>query len=303
MYTLHVDSGREMRGGQWQVLYLLEGLREADHEICLLARRGTPLYEKASALRIDTRPLTLAGLSRMSGRADLVHVHDARSHSLAALAARAPVVVSRRVAFPVATGILSRWKYGHAAQYVAISNHVAGMLRAAGVPAERISVIHDGIPLPPEPVPLDSRKDGFIVAPATADPAKGSDLLEKAAAVAGIHVHFSGNLWDDLRSARLFAYITRQEGLGSAVLIAMASGVPVVASRVGGLPELIEHEVTGLLTDNQPEAIAAALGRLLDDLPFARILAGHARARVEQRFSAARMVSATVRVYERVLGC
>ncbi len=292
-----------MRGGQWQALYLMEGLREAGHAVSLLAPRGAPLYEKALALRIDTQPLGLRNLSRISRQSDLVHVHDARSHTLAALAARAPLIVSRRVGFPLSNGPLSRWKYRRAAHYIAISNYVAGMLRAADVQANRITVVHDGVPLPPEPAPVEARQDGPVVAPATQDPAKGSDLVEKAAALAGIRVHFSAALWDDLRSARLFVYLTRQEGLGSAVLAAMASGVPVVASRVGGLPEIIEHEVTGLLTDNHVEAIAAALGRLLNDVPLARALAVNARACVQQHFSVACMVSATMRVYEGVLGC
>ena len=46
----------------------------------------------------------------------------------------------------------------------------------------------------------------------------------------------------------MFVYITESEGLGSAVLLAMAAGTPVIASRVGGLPEAIEDGVNGLLT-------------------------------------------------------
>ena len=60
----------------------------------------------------------------------------------------------------------------------------------------------------------------------------------------------------------LFLYITHSEGLGSAVLLAMAAGVPVIASNVGGLPEIVEHERTGLLTENTAQAIANAIRRL-----------------------------------------
>ena len=47
MRILHLDSGHEMRGGQWQVLRLIEGLRGAGHESLLLARAGSPLLAQA----------------------------------------------------------------------------------------------------------------------------------------------------------------------------------------------------------------------------------------------------------------
>jgi glycosyltransferase involved in cell wall biosynthesis len=101
-----------------------------------------------------------------------------------------------------------------------------------------------------------------------------------------------------LKHARLFLYITRSEGLGSAVLLAMAAGVPVIASGVGGLPEIVQHERTGLLTENTPQAIAGAVRRLTEDRALARALAAQARAVVEQEFSVDRMVAGTIGVYE-----
>ena len=88
------------------------------------------------------------------------------------------------------------------------------------------------------------------------------------------------------------------EGLGSAVLLAMAAGVPVIASNVGGIPEIVEHERTGLLTENSSDAIAAAIRRLQEDRLLAQSLAAEARRRVEQRFSVDRMVTDTLAVYE-----
>jgi glycosyltransferase involved in cell wall biosynthesis len=128
---------------------------------------------------------------------------------------------------------------------------------------------------------------------------KGSDLVARA----GLEVHRSSDLASDLTDAGVFVYVTRQEGLGSAVLMAMAAGVPVVASRVGGLPEIVEDGVTGLLVDNAPEAIAAAVIRLLEDRALAAGLAEGARRQVEQRFTASAMASNTLAVYERVLSC
>ena len=110
MRTLHVDSGREMRGGQWQALYLIERLTDA----VLLARAGSPLFEEAARRNLDVRALTFRALTAAAKQADLVHAHDARSHTLTAIAGVAPLVVSRRVAFPVKRGFFSLWKYARA---------------------------------------------------------------------------------------------------------------------------------------------------------------------------------------------
>jgi len=96
----------------------------------------------------------------------------------------------------------------------------------------------------------------------------------------------------------MFVYITESEGLGSAILLAMSAGVPVIASNVGGIPEIVEHERTGLLIENSPEAIASAVRRLHGDRALAQSLAAEARRTVEQRFSVDRMVADTLAVYE-----
>src|SRR5215469_14267197 len=106
MRVLHLDAGREMRGGQWQVLRLMEGLAAAGVDSTLLARRGAPLYQTARARGWRVEPWGFTRALRQAGSCDLVHAHDARSHSLA-LFGRAPLVVARRVAFP----LRSRWKY------------------------------------------------------------------------------------------------------------------------------------------------------------------------------------------------
>src|SRR5580693_10075929 len=117
MRILHLDSGREMRGGQWQVLRLMEGLRGEDVDGTLLAPPQSPLSDRARALQLDVRPLGLWALYRLARQVDLVHAHDAHTHTLAAALVRAPLLVSRRVAFP----IRSRWKYRRASRYAAVS--------------------------------------------------------------------------------------------------------------------------------------------------------------------------------------
>jgi spore coat protein SA len=76
--------------------------------------------------------------------------------------------------------------------------------------------------------------------------------------------------------------------------------VPVITSNVGGLREIVVHEHTGLLTENDPDAIAEAVRRLSDDRGFAQALAVRARSTVQQKFSVERMVVETLGVYEAV---
>lgn len=289
MRILHLDSGREMRGGQWQALRLHRGLAEAGHESMLLGREGGPLLEKArgEGLSADVlRPLRLGLLSR---RYDVVHAHDARSHTFAAMFSRAPFVVSRRVAFPVRDSAISRWKYRRPRLFLAVSRHVAMTLRNAGVEEARIEVIYDGVP-----VPVESAKGDVILAPYTLDADKGMALAREAAQLAGVTVEITQDLARDLPRARALVYLTYAEGLGSGILLGMAYGVTVIASNVGGIPELIANGENGILVKNDPQCVAEALRRCDPKLGRA------ARATVIERFTEERMIQATLAAYAKV---
>ena len=283
MRVLHLDTGSTLRGGQHQLLHLLGA--ELPVQSLLLAPTVAPGVECA--------PLTIANLLSWSRRVDLIHCHDARSHTMAALFTRRPIVVARRVVFPIHTGPLSRWKYGRAAHYIAISKAVAAELKRASVPAGKISIVPDCTVIP---TPVSTRT-GPIVAIDSADPGKGGALLRQC----GMPILFSSDLNRDLRDARAFVYITDSEGLGSAALLAMAHGVPVVASRVGGLPEIVIDGETGLLVDNKAEEIRHTVESLLADESLAARLARAGRAMVEQRFTIEQMALGTLSVYRKVL--
>ncbi len=245
----------------------------------------------------DARPLRLSSLPAAMAGVDLIHAHDARGHTLAALQSK-PAVVSRRVAFPVRRGVLSQWKYGRPAHYLAVSQFVKRTLVEARVDPGKISVVYDGVPLDFPPVSEDRT---LVAALDSDDPGKGKKIVEQAAKLANVAVTFSSDLRRDLPRAALFVYITELEGLGSAALLAMAAGAPVLASAAGGLPEVVEDGVTGLLTSNDPVEVAKSMQRLLGDRSLAARLADCARKKVEAAFSIDRMVNETIRVYERIL--
>jgi hypothetical protein len=281
MKTLHVDCGRTMGGGQWQVLYLVERLKDA----VLMAPEGSPLLREARQRGIDARPLSILTLQKLARGSDLVHAHDARAHTLCA-AVPGKLVVSRRVAFPVKRGMLSRVKYGRADVFLAVSRYVAMQLERAGVSPEKVRVIYDGIPL----VPAASGEGVVALA------GKGEEILR------GLPLRYITDFWQDLAKARVFVYASEMEGLGSAALAAMSASVPVVASSVGGLPEAVEHERTGILVKNRAADFALALSRLEQSPEIAKEMGRRGRERVEKNFTIDIMVQKTMSAYEEVLG-
>jgi glycosyltransferase involved in cell wall biosynthesis len=92
------------------------------------------------------------------------------------------------------------------------------------------------------------------------------------------------------------------EGLSNVVIESMAAGVPVVATRVGGTPELVEEGRTGLLTPpRDPVALAGAICRVLEDRELASRFGQAGRRRIAEHFSLERMVRDTEGLYERLL--
>jgi glycosyltransferase involved in cell wall biosynthesis len=106
---------------------------------------------------------------------------------------------------------------------------------------------------------------------------------------------------DLLRAADLFVVSSVMEGMGTSTLDAMAAGLPVVATRVGGIPEIVTDGETGILVaPGDPSALAAALTRLASDAALRAALAGSGR-RKARDFSADRTEEMTRRLYDELL--
>jgi len=269
LHIVHIDTGREMRGGQHQVLLLLKALREAGHQSTLLARGKSPLWNAAAAEGFPVHTAVIKQVWQYSGDADVVHAHDARAHTAAALASRCKFVVSRRVAFPVRRSIASVWKYQRAARFLAVSEFVARELQSAGIRKEKIDIVYDGVE--PQEGTEGWRREYPAVALASCDVKKGRDLVEQAAELAHVPVMVSN------------------------------MGVPVIASRAGGLTEVVAHGVSGILVDNHAREIARAMRSVLDQPVFARRLIEEAKARIAECFTLEHLVRGTLLSYARAL--
>jgi glycosyltransferase involved in cell wall biosynthesis len=128
--------------------------------------------------------------------------------------------------------------------------------------------------------------------------------LQQAAGEPGFQgrIHFPGSHPDPirlLRDADLFVLPSLSEGLGTSVLDAMALDLPVIASDAGGLPELIGSEAGLVVPAADGEALAGAIGRLLDDPELRRRSVEGGRRTVE-RYSAAGMASGVRQVYDSI---
>lgn len=105
-----------------------------------------------------------------------------------------------------------------------------------------------------------------------------------------------------LAAASFLALPTREDNCPMVVLEAMAAGVPVLASAIGGVPDLIQHEVNGLLCDpDKPETFRAAVVRLLEDRSCAARLAAAAKAHALKRFHPLVVAREHVKIYREVL--
>jgi glycosyltransferase involved in cell wall biosynthesis len=266
--------------------------------------------------------------------ADVVHAHDARSHAVALVALmglkRPPLVVTRRVQFiPKAV----RLKYGNrVTRFIAVSNAVKNAMVEGGVDPQRITVVHSGVDEPPAALiprnwheelrwPDNSVICGVVGAmtaeKGVADLAAISEQLEPETRVRarvvllggerrgpveiGGVTAFSAGFVEDIIPAiaglDVLWHPSRAEGLGTSVIDAMALGVPPIAFAVGGITEVVEDHVSGLLVrPGDLPAFARAADKLIGDEAIRTRLGEAARARARM-FTADTMTRETEAVY------
>ena len=150
---------------------------------------------------------------------------------------------------------------------------------------------------------------GVIIGTTTQDNQEFMENLERRVKEAGLsdQVLFAGEQPDDsvpkyFRALDLFVAPQRWEGFGLTPLEAMASGVPVVATRVGAFEEMIEENTTGILVEiEDAAAMEAAVRDLLDNADRMATMGAAARAHVDAHFQLSREAEALNDIYRTLL--
>jgi glycosyltransferase involved in cell wall biosynthesis len=129
--------------------------------------------------------------------------------------------------------------------------------------------------------------------------------LEAAAASLGCPVIFTGEV-SDVQAfyalADVFVLPSHSEGSPNVLLEAMAENVPVVATGVGGVPEMVENNESALLVPpNDPTSLAASIERVLTDRELAQRLTKNAALLVDTRYTPENYVRSLVEIYREVL--
>lgn len=288
----------------------------------------------AIPMRNDLDLLAVRRLRRLltTWRPHVVHAHDGRSHALAlaALVGRGatPLVVTRRSA-AVPRGLV---RFGpRVARFVAISEAVRESLQRGGVPETRITVAYPGVAARSSGHPRDWRAEcgwpadtvvAGIVGPLAHDgeaaalerllaecPQRLGDRVgvivlgghaSGRTSIAGLRAFRAGFVHEvpqALGGLDLLLHPGGAEGMGTAVIEAMALGVPTVAFALGGLGEIIESGRNGVLVPaGDAVAFAREVTRLVEEPDARRALATNGPARAE-RFGPERMVDALLGVY------
>ncbi len=280
-------------------------------------------------------------VARATIGADVVHVHEGRSvygAYLRALLSGTPYVVTRRVNNPIRRHFLARRAYCRAAFVAAVAPQVADVVRAYDrrisvavihssssalpVDAERAAAIRSAYPgkfVVGHVGALDNAQKGqeYIIAAARrlerSHPevqfvlvGGGDDeaLLKRLGEGLSnlVFTGFVDNVGDYLAAFDAFVLPSNREGIGSILFDAMDRGLPVVASRVGGVPDIVHEGENGFLIDaGDVEGLVAGVLRLVASRELRERLGGCGR-EVAKRFTAAEMAQRYLELYRKAVG-
>ncbi len=335
MIVTHVHRIAGIGGSERHLLTLLPALAARGLDVRFVgldAEGAEPFYEQLAVPFV--RLSSPARLRRAVRGTDVVHTHLVHADVFGALAAgRTPLVSTKHNDDRFRLGpyrFVERAITRRARRLVAITESLRRFcVERVGLPAEKLEVIHYGLDEPPRPwgenPPLELPEGPILACVARLAPQKGIDVAvralagwdggtlvvlgegperERLTALArelGVRLLLPGHLPDVaavLRRADVFVHPARWEGFGLAVLEAMLCGLPVVATHVSSIPEIVVDGKTGVLVPpDDPAALRDALRRVLAN-PGGFGEAGRARAYAE--FSVARMAERTAALYERI---
>lgn len=308
MRILHLSSERTWRGGEQQIAYLMQELKEKNIEVFAASRRGSEFSQRmiSRGFNVIEFPfsseidfVTAIKIKNFvkKNNIDIVHMHTGHGHTLGVLSHflghEAKLVLSKRTDYPVKDNFFSKWKFNYKGinKILCVSGKIKEVISKDINDKEKLEVVYSGVDIEKFPktltreikkefnLPKDSKvvintsalaehKDfPTFIKTAKVLTQKHDDLyfviygdgplkeevknlievekLEKKVILAG----FQKNLETVIGSADLFLITSKDEGLGTSILDAFSAKLPVVATRAGGIPEIVIHEKTGLTSN------------------------------------------------------
>jgi L-malate glycosyltransferase len=340
---IHVSTATSWRGGEQQLAYLIDVLHDKGIEQHVLCSADSSFAVYCAEKDIKNTTFNKSGsinlraagiLAKLASSAHnpIIHCHDSHAHSIAYFSAllfrsSAPVVVHRRVDFPVKNNLLSHVKYNHGSirKFICVSEAIRRILVPSLYDPQKAIVIHSGIDLNKFKNLKDSGSlkkefglsdETVLIGNASAlAPHKDYQTFVRTAEIllknnpdlrfviigdgperktieAEIKTRqlskqilltgFRKNIAELLKELNVLLLTSKTEGLGTTLLDAFAGGLPVVATRAGGIPEIVEHKVTGLLADTgDAPSLAGMVEILLADENLRQNLVNNAIERVK----------------------
>ncbi len=357
---LHIETNRTWRGGQQQVVSLMKQLHVMGHTNFLATPPSSVILERIQngicipytvSMRGEWDIFSAIRLAKIIHhiKPDIIHAHSGRAHAMALLSRMfshqsIPVVVSRRVDFPLSGNLASQWKYQAVDFFLPISEAIATILVESGISREKMEIVYSSVDSERFSDANGDRireefsisKDCMVVGNIAIceDRKCQKTILEAVPAVLGrfpdVHfffvgdgplreelmafshelhiehrVHFPG-FRDDIKHFLdmfdLFLLVPKMEGLGSSILDAQYFSLPVIATPVGGIPEIVIDGETGILIPvNDEHRLAQAMIELLENPDRRKSLGSAGKRRMEELFTAKVMAQRTVAAYQKIL--
>lgn len=359
MKILHLNSEKSWRGGEQQLAYLIEELNGLGVENIVACRKGSAFeaYCKDQHWVCYGFPFqgsfdltTVFGIKKVSvdEQIKIIHMHSALPQSLAVIAHllgnNPPLVLSRRVAFPIRKNLLTQWKYNYSGirKIICVSKMVEQIVRSNIKEPDKCTTIYSSInvnrhkqstgflrkkyalpnhtKLVGNTSAVESVKDYFtfintaqafqqynipacffIIGDGPQREEIRNYITQKGLQDTVIMTGFLNNISEVLPELDIFLMTSMTEGLGTSVLDAFACRVPVVATRAGGIPEMVIHRQTGLLANTQDaETLAQHLRTMAEDASLKTTLTANAYEHLLSHFTKEKMAAATLKVYREV---
>ncbi len=359
---LHVSTALSWRGGEQQLANLIKANKNSCNNIVFCARGSVmqshcehhKILHHTFRKRFPGLYLAASSIKKQCKRhrISLIHCHDSHAHTIAFLSAlffgnKSPIIVHRRVDFPIGKSWLSRHKYNYKtiAGYICVSEAIRKILIKDLKHKEKAITIYSGIDFSRFDNYLNNRSqlknelglagDAILIGNTAAlAPHKDYDTFIRTAhrlllrhpdwhfvimgdgplrrqvenRIASLNLKksiiltgFRNDLPALLPGLDIFLMTSKTEGLGTSLLDAFYLGIPVVATKAGGISELVDDETTGLLAEvGDDRTLARQVERLIMGDKLRKLVCANARKKVIH-FSHTQTANRTIQYYQDLL--